>query len=198
MGLLCEVSLMLIGLSGVAQAGKDATAQVLVETYHFWRLALATKMKEAALALDPIIDYCDGEYRRLSDIIDIHGPEKAKEFPEVRRLYQRMGTEVGRRTIDEDLWVKLLFEQMRAVRQRDWVISDVRFLNELRAIQKKGGFVIRIIRPGAGLEGEAAQHVSENELGDEDGLYDAILHNDGTLAELPVHLAKAMSELGRH
>ena len=43
------------------------------------------------------------------------------------------------------------------------VISDVRFLNEVTAIRKAGGFVWKIERPIPGLEGAAGQHASEQE-----------------------------------
>jgi hypothetical protein len=43
------------------------------------------------------------------------------------------------------------------------VISDVRFLNEIRIIKKAGGKVFRLLR-GQGLDGAAGQHRSEQEL----------------------------------
>lgn len=46
---------------------------------------------------------------------------------------------------------------------RGIVISDVRFKNEVDAIHKAGGKVIRLLR-GQGLEGAAGQHISEQEL----------------------------------
>jgi hypothetical protein len=48
-------------------------------------------------------------------------------------------------------------------RYKGVVISDVRFKNEVDAIFKAGGSVWRIERPGAGLQGVAAKHVSETE-----------------------------------
>lgn len=196
---------MLIGVSGLAGAGKDETAKVLVEEHGFKRLALATKMKEAALALDPIIDvvavhkvggeedWPEFKVIRLSELIERVGPEKAKEWPEVRRTYQRMGTEVGRKVIDEQIWIKLVFGLVRDRRQdADIVISDVRFLTEAQYIGKRG-YVWRIIRPGAGLEGEAAEHISEQELSDDtDGIYDQFLDNDGTLEDLSKKVAVAL------
>jgi hypothetical protein len=190
---------MLIGLSGVGGAGKDEVAKVLVAEYGFKQLALATKMKEAALALDPIIDFdVDGHPLRLSDLINEFGPEEAKKHPEVRRTYQRMGTEVGRNTLDEQLWIKLVFALVRDRRaDSDIVISDVRFVNEARYIGARG-HVWRITRPGAGLEGEAAEHISEWELSDDtEGLYDYFLHNDGTLGDLKEKVAFALKACGR-
>ena len=61
--------------------------------------------------------------------------------------------------------------------KKDVVISDVRFLNELEAIKKKGGKVVRL-RRGMGLEGAAGRHQSELEMGGmDDELFDYILDN---------------------
>jgi len=197
---------MLVGISGRAGAGKDAVGEVfMADPYRCRRHALATKMKQCALAIDPIVDVrhlnCqEGStafvYVRLSDLISEVGPEQAKKHPEVRRLYQRIGTEMGRETLDEELWIKQLFA---VARQKNIVITDVRFVNELRAIQKRGGFVFRVIRPDLEPLSEAeAKHISENQLTDDgDGLYDGFIINDGTLADLPAKVAKALSELGR-
>lgn len=184
---------MLIGLSGVGGAGKDAVARVLVEEHGFKQFALATKMKESVLALDPYVGVRHCEPYRLSQLIDAVGAEEAKKWPEVRRLYQRMGTEVGRKTIDEKLWITKLFELVKDSRATDIVISDVRFLNEAQYIGKRG-VVWRIIRPGAGLEGEAAKHISELELSDDtDGIFDYVLENDGTLKDLSAKVADALT-----
>ena len=43
------------------------------------------------------------------------------------------------------------------------VIPDVRFKNEADAIRRAGGKIWRIIRPGAGLGGDAGKHASETE-----------------------------------
>lgn len=65
-------------------------------------------------------------------------------------------------------------------------ISDVRFWNEIEAIQKAGGRVIRIRRTGAGLKDtNGALHASEAEQsGIADACFDDVIQNDGTLPEL--------------
>lgn len=65
------------------------------------------------------------------------------------------------------------------------VISDVRFLNEVAAILKAGGEIWKVERPGAGLQGAAGQHVSEQELQVIPAKkITAILDNDQTLDHL--------------
>lgn len=65
------------------------------------------------------------------------------------------------------------------------VLTDVRYLNEIRAVRASGGKVIRVTRPGAGLTGGAAQHSSETEqAGLADSEFDAVIHNDESLEAL--------------
>ena len=59
------------------------------------------------------------------------------------------------------------------------VIDDVRFPNEVEMIQRLGGKVIRIDRPGPA----ESTHASEIELDGFDG-WDGVIVNDGTLGEL--------------
>lgn len=64
-------------------------------------------------------------------------------------------------------------------------VSDVRFKNEIEAIQKAGGKVVRVRRPGAGLGWAAGLHPSEAEqLAIPDSAFDFVVENDGTLEEL--------------
>ncbi|HET7110165.1 MAG TPA: hypothetical protein VFI41_04795 [Gemmatimonadales bacterium] len=193
-------------MSGVVHAGKDTIAGILLREHGFKQKAFGAKVKECALAIDPIVGfhYVAGELHepvdrvvpyRLSELIERVGPEKAKENPEVRRLYQRVGTEMGRDIIDPELWIKLAFRGLRP--QSNIVISDVRLLNEAQAIHKRDGYVWRVIRPGAGLEGELGGHRSETELNDDtDGLYDEIIHNDGTIEDLAKKVTDAYLRAG--
>jgi hypothetical protein len=82
--------------------------------------------------------------------------------------------------------------------KRGVVIPDVRFMNEIAAIQAAGGVVIRIVRPGSGLDGAAGQHESETEQTlIPDSQFDCVIDNSGTLAELRDNVLKALSMLTR-
>ena len=93
-----------------------------------------------------------------------------------RQILQLWGTEYRRRQ-DPDYWVKRLGAQMDGLERV--VIDDVRFPNEVEMIQRLGGKVIRIDRPGT----VESTHASENELNDFDE-WDGVIVNDGTLREL--------------
>lgn len=165
---------MIIGLSGKARAGKDTVAQILVEDYGFTKLAFADIIRAAVYTLDPIISLSG---LRLQHLIDANGWEAAKQFPEVRRLLQVFGTEVGREMIDPQLWVELTMSGIKAGSKV--VLSDVRFRNEAEEIKFQGGQVWRITRA---VNQDHDNHRSETEL--DSWNFDQYIPNNGTLDDL--------------
>lgn len=138
---------MIVGLTGKKRAGKDTVANVLVEEFGFERVAFADVMKDAALALDPLIP--DGLFlSRLSTIVREDGWERAKDrHKEVRRTLQRLGTELGRNLFGEDFWVERALAPLEPG-YRDYVITDCRFPNEADAVRAlSGGKIFRVLRP---------------------------------------------------
>jgi len=164
---------MIIGLSGYARSGKDTVAELLVLNYGFKRTAFADGIRQALLALNPILH--DGH--RLNEIVQMYGWEIAKAKDEVRRLLQVMGTEVGRKLIHEDVWVWRLFNEI-AEGERI-VIPDVRFPNEARMIESQGGEVWRINRHNHAAVND---HISEHAL--DNHMFKRAIYNDGTLDDL--------------
>ncbi|AUG87154.1 deoxynucleoside monophosphate kinase [Streptomyces phage Attoomi] len=173
-----------VALIGKSRSGKDTVGQMLVRHAGYTRLAFADELKRAALRLDPYIPLAPARVSvRLSDLIRRVGWETAKDqFPEVRRVLQEYGQSV--RELEPEFWVRPVVGQVR--QGTEWnmpcVITDARYLNEVDAIRAEGGVIVRVERPGAGLQGEAARHSSETEL---DGLEpDHVLRNDGGLVDL--------------
>jgi hypothetical protein len=170
----------LIGLSGYGRAGKDSVGEILVREFGLQRRAFADKVREAIYILNPMIGYTTGYQDRgiyLQELVDQYGWEQAKAKPDVRRLMQRMGTELARRTWDDDFWVKRLFDDYGG---QAWMITDVRFPNEALAVQARGGLLWRINRPGFG---PVNGHPSETAL-DHWSDWDAVIENDGSLEDL--------------
>lgn len=163
---------MIIGLSGYAQSGKDTMAELLCFNYEYERRAFADPMRHALAILNPKLD----SITRVADLVDDYGWEIAKKNPEVRRLLQVLGTDVGRRLMGDDVWVKMA---MRDLRQGDRiVISDVRFPNEADAIKKLGGKIVRINR----LNTQAVNpHPSEHAMDNYE--FDKVINNNSTLSD---------------
>lgn len=166
----------LVGMIGKKRSGKDSFAATLVEERGFVRFAFADPLKEAALRVDPFV-LCDeiGPHR-LSQVVRRMGWEKAKEIREVRRLLQEYGVAV--REIDEDFWLRATMNRVDGT-AAPVVVTDCRFPNEADEIRRRGGTIIRIVRPG--LESDD-QHESETAL--DNYLEDVTICNGGTLEDL--------------
>lgn len=102
----------------------------------------------------------------------------------VRELLQKLGTEVGR-NIDTDIWVNALMNEYDTpinYTEPYWIISDVRFPNEKKAIEDRGGVVIKVVR---GTESKDT-HASEIALNSTH--FDIIIYNQGSLADLVLNV----------
>lgn len=166
----------IIGLSGYAQSGKDTVASILAER-GYKRYAFADIMKDCLVAMDPYTGPL-----RLSDNIADYGWEKAKVLiPEIRRLVQVFGTEVGRNILGEDIWVQALINKIKSEMPDKVVITDVRFENEFSAVKNYGGEMWRVQRPGVTAPNN---HSSEHSLEGVMNLHDHFVNNNGDLENL--------------
>lgn len=150
-GMLPE-GLSVLGMSGKARSGKNFLTKHIIRPMGFSPWALATPLKIEAIV----------KYGAPVDEV-LGGKDKS---PEVRALLQRLGTEEGRDKYGEDIWLKHaeLFMSMQVESgQERFVITDVRFPNEVEWVQSLGGKVYRINGRG-GLEGANAEHPSETAL----------------------------------
>jgi dephospho-CoA kinase len=172
---------MIIGLSGYAQSGKDTIAQILVEDYGYSRIAFADIIRTAVYRLNPIVSL---EGLRLAHLVDLEGWDIAKQLPEVRRLLQVMGSEVGRDMIDPQIWVEITLGT--AHRKDKIVISDVRFRNEAEEIKYKGGQIWRISR----IDRDAPVNVHRSETDMDTWNFDQYIANNGTIEDLRDEVAK--------
>lgn len=124
-----------------------------------------------------------GKEWRITNTIGEEKPMTVREF------LQKLGTDAARDNIHPDFWVNALFADYIPYSTRgseyeeiesNWIITDVRFPNEVKAIKDKGGKVIRIERM---FNGVPSTHFSETALDNYDG-FDAVIENNGTIEEL--------------
>lgn len=170
----------LIGLGGYAFSGKDAFADVLVK--HGWYKTYMSKwLRKSLEVLNPIIGQDMATYLRFSDVVNELGYEEAKKIPEVRRLLQALGTEVGRNLYDEDFWLDLCFRDVISEMHKgnDVVVTGIRYKNELEKIRSIGGKSVWVSRPGFAAVNE---HSSDNSLVPQD--FDYSFDNNGELNDL--------------
>jgi hypothetical protein len=150
---------VLVAFSGLKGSGKDTAASVLIEQYGFTKVAFADAVREMALIIDPIVIVPEG-VSRLSALVEHYGWDLVKrEIPEIRRLLQVIGTEAGRNFYGENVWVDIVdkrFPDMAHPATR-YVVTDCRFVNEAKFVEKIGGAIVWIERPGVESDGHASE-----------------------------------------
>jgi hypothetical protein len=99
-----------------------------------------------------------------------------------------------RNGLHPDTWVNALFADYKPVVKEwdelgndtlvqypNWIITDMRFPNEMQAVKANGGITIRVVRP-SDKEIPLDLHPSETALDDAEFDYEII--NDGTIEDL--------------
>ena len=161
----------IIGLSGRAGAGKDYIYDHYFRNAGWYRFALADSFK---------IDIVGKGLASYDEVFKIKSPT-------TRDLLQKTGTENGRMIFGENIWCDMTLAWITHLSNTcdltRWVITDVRFPNELDFIKKHGGKVIRINAPNrianSSLSTEARAHISETALDNTPwSAFDFILNND--------------------
>lgn len=152
---------ILLGFAGRLGSGKDTAIQA-IQTFdtRCVRAAFADPVYQAVYQLNPIATYRWFRPVRLQAIVLKYSWEYAKRnYPEIRRLLQYMGTEVGRKLWGSTFWVDKLFSSWDPATPT--LISGVRFPEEIEAIKTRGGEIWYIERPDLILESHH-QHSSEH------------------------------------
>lgn len=179
---------MIIGISGKAGSGKDTAAKMLEVLYANPNISYE--------------DFANKRYKNFADIQIVHFADTLKETAQVlfrigewetntqegkkttinwigktvRELLQGIGQGL-RDAIDPNLWVKILFANTES--WTNYIIADVRYPNEIKAIKERNGILLRIDRKGAG----AGNHSSEIAL-DDYKEWDVHIENNGSIEDL--------------
>lgn len=192
-----------IGLSGTAGAGKDSFADRLCSHHGFVRVGFADPMKRFC---EEVFGFSDRQV--WGNIDDKNRPDRRYRRADgspltPRYALQTLGTEWGRNCYP-DLWIDYALRVAEGLLGTGWaytprtgiyedegariagvVFTDCRFANEVDAVRRAGGRVIRIVRPGFDGMKTIAAHVSEAGQAEmPDSVFDAVVWNCGTLAEL--------------
>lgn len=174
---------ILIGLLAKKRNGKDTVADYLVEKYGFIKLSFASPLKTACA---DIFGFNNEQlYGDLKEVID--------PFWNVspRTVLQYVGTDLLRNQLDKiipnigpNIWTKCMEKQYITILKHNpnarVVIADNRFQNEVSAIHKLNGTVIKIKR---NLNTQSDEHSSEKGI-DMINTNDFTLINNGTILEL--------------
>ena len=150
---------MLIGICGKAGAGKDTVGDYLIQAHGFKKIALADPIKRLVKDVFVLDDHT--VYDRVAR------EQPLEHWPDwtVRKLLQFVGTELFRDRIDDAIWVKSLWYRICNDKTNNYVVTDIRFPNELQFFRdnaKEGEFIcVKVIRDGCNGNVGIVGHASE-------------------------------------
>lgn len=173
--------MILIGLCGKANSGKNTVAALLPAT--------------------GVIAFADPLYAGLANILGVTVETlQDRDFKEAvvpwigkspRQMLQTLGTEWGRGMVCDDLWVRIARRRIESA--GDFVVvTDVRFDNEAEMLREMGGEVWLVERPGADT---CVPH--ESEKGISDKFITRRIVNAGTLPDLAMEVRTACEKMVR-
>lgn len=190
---------MIIGLCGLIGSGKGTTAEHLMRQHDFIGMSFAETLKDAAACIfgwdREMLEGATTESRYEREQTDEWWSERLgiKDFSP-RYLLQYMGTEVMRHHFHPDIWVlatekrildtEKMFAEMTG-QKPNFVISDVRFPNEIAMIRRNGGKIWHVRRgPLPDWFGKDDPSIHESERAWNREPMDAAIHNDGTIEQM--------------
>jgi hypothetical protein len=141
---------MIIGICGFIGSGKDTVADYLTNFHEFRRESFANSLKDAVAHVfgwdRVMLEGRTKQAREWREQVDPWWSDRLK-MPELtpRWVLQHWGTEVCRHGFHDDIWIASLENKLRHS-EDDVVISDCRFPNEIAAIKRAGGQVVRVVR----------------------------------------------------
>ena len=181
----------LIGICGEIGSGKTLVSDYLVKNHHYDDYAFAKPLKDIAMAMGFTNTEVYGtQSQKLSK--NKYWGISAREF------LQKFGTEIGRDLLPSIIpnmdmgesgspWIKLFEIYWKSLIEKKGVsasliVSDVRFVDEAKAIKQNSGIIIRLVRQRKDTTGFEHKHSSETSM---NGIEpDYIVTNDGTKDEL--------------
>lgn len=140
---------MIVGFCGFIGSGKDTAADYLINFHGFRRDSFANSLKDAISQIfgwdRVLLEGRTKEAREWREEPDEWWSNRLGKPITPRWILQYWGTEVCRQGFHDDIWIASLENRLRKSKD-DIVISDVRFPNEIQAIKRAGGKVVRIVR----------------------------------------------------
>lgn len=165
--------LSVVILTGAKGSGKSTVARRLIDTWGYYQVSFAAKLREYMEALDPMVgaEYIghavDPRPITYNQAVEQLGYDAAKaRFPELRRSMQRMGTELFRNKISQSYWTDAVQAKLLADQPPLVVCDDCRFNNELDVLQslKVVGYDVVLFRIERDHDDDTnTEHQSETE-----------------------------------
>lgn len=182
-GKLKEVAGLILGVNPEVFEDQEFKKECMPEEWDYWHTHVVKKD-------DGMLLYMEGKYAtrerakveaenkdafaRVNNAITGIGLERMT----YRQFLQILGTDALRNHLHENIWVNALFSEYKP--EKNWIITDTRFVNELDRVKDLEGLTILVVDPRKPIPSN--QHSSETALDNED--FDIVVTNDGSLEDL--------------
>ena len=185
---------MIIGICGLIGSGKGTVADILQDDFGFTKLSFADSLKDAVAAIfnwdRQLLEGATDESRQWREQVDPWWAERLK-MPELtpRLILQLWGTEVCRTGFHQDIWIASL--ERKIEKDRNYVIPDTRFPNEIDLIKRING-EIWCVKRGPDpkwfvqyqMGGSPPNYIHSSEWEWARSKFSKTLENNGTLEDL--------------
>ena len=203
---------MIVGLLGFIGSGKG-TAGNMLKDLGFFPVSFAKGVKDVAAEMFDwprhLLEGDTDESRNWREQPDAYWSKEFGKSFTPRLALQLLGTQVGRNVFHEDFWVIKMKKYITENKDKNFVITDVRFQNEIKFVHDVGGILIEIqrgIKPhwynlaskANRGDGKAEQFMLNNSGIHESewrwigGSIDHIIENEGSLEDLKNNLIKRL------
>ena len=141
---------MIIGICGFIGSGKDTIADYLVNFHGFRRESFANSLKDAVAQVfgwdRTMLEGRTKQAREWREQVDPWWSKRLK-MPHLtpRWVLQHIGTDVMRDHFHKNIWVHSLMKKLNDP-AKNYVISDVRFRNEVDVILSQHGEIWEVQR----------------------------------------------------
>jgi len=195
-------------VSGKLQSGKNQFAEYLEKEY----ILDNVKVKQDCFAQDlkdackedfkPLVTYLNKAIEDIRDCVEPYNQDdeflsslmKLRTHDEnfyenkndiTRILLQLYGTDIFRKRVDTDYWVKRMISKIKESDKQVFIITDVRFPNEIDLVKAESDFDVVSIRVERDIDrsGSENEHESETAL-DDYKKFTYTVDNTGTLEDL--------------
>lgn len=183
-----------IGLSGKMGAGKDTTAESFMQLLDGSSYPYLTKQVAFAANVKRIVATLTSTTFAMNNDRKLRQTKIEALDATLGELQQKIGQGL-RDIIHPDVWVNAVMSDPEPIIK---IVTDVRYPNEVAAIEASGGFVVRIVRDDDNVHNAVLEetrdrsHPSETALDDHD--FEYVIYNDGDKATLGFKLMKIFQD----